>query len=928
MAARVALGVLLAAMLPAVDSHAQKQTPTRGLPIENFLAWPRVAAADPFELPPMTEKRVGFALGPEARGRRVIVAIRAFRNAPQAGGYGQNLAFDVNGEIMGLNIAERPRLLNRPMRFFFDAKRKREQPSGIPGRLGLIENTGSARWTLPVTPSIDTWLRSPDYQPIDLIDPAWIVLDITDLLHPDSFNYLMVKNEGGTGSLRCEELSVHFERSEAEAIQMVYAELREKYFGRQALVRESTVGKEWVYDMDLIDNSHGASGSMAEIQNLEDARRIIAPLRADGYTAVIVSGLHMRYTYTEYWESRILPYMKFLGQAAREAGMKVIDHYDVPIFYSRGYPFLLRDDHLEWTQRDIRYGTPTRMYCINNPDFRKHFFDFTRRVQRECGIDGYQIDEVYFFDKSFCGCGHCRARFEEETGFSLPREADSPVFFNDASPLWRLFMLWRNASMQRFKRDFLASIRRENPAAILSAYTTSHYSPSRRGGAWGSFMVSYANGKEGVTRLPMHDYRYALADFRIYTGVADALGHAPWMLWYPLTSSAARFCWALSQASGCAQWHSKTWSSAVRDLIKWPHKMKKFDFTTFADVGVIFSEKSKDTSMWTGAYHGMESLGWGEAMIEHNIQYHILHEVAVTADLLSRYRLVILPQMTVVDRDNREALETYVRGGGTLLVTGQSGMVDDQGRPRPDFLLGDMMNLRYVEPVNAPFEVVDGDRSFAYDPDLMLYHYGARMLNVEIRDPARSRIPVRFRKDGETYPGVVKAAYGRGTVYTVATFLGVSNFTLGLHEGRKAIFKTNPASAPFMARLIRRILGNRETITLAELPRGIVYTTWINRHDENEINVHFLNVADSRPLRPDETGKRRALEFPRVESEMTLVLRGRPASRAIFQAPDLPEPVDCRLERTPAGSRIVVPPGSMTMYGLLRILGTAEEGGE
>ena len=50
----------------------------------------------------------------------------------------------------------------------------------------------------------------------------------------------------------------------------------------------------------------------------------------------------------------------------------------------------LADDHLDWTQRDVRYGTPSRIYCINNPNFRRHFFDWTRRVQREAGIDAYQ----------------------------------------------------------------------------------------------------------------------------------------------------------------------------------------------------------------------------------------------------------------------------------------------------------------------------------------------------------------------------------------------------------------------------------------------------------------------------------------------------------------------------------------------------------
>jgi hypothetical protein len=365
------------------------------VPTENLLAWPQVAASDGFDLAAATGKRVGFTLAPEAQGRRVVVAIKAFRLADESVGYSQDLAFDVNGEVMGLNISDQPRLLNRPMEFRFAPGGSRTTVSGRAGVLGLIENHGSARWTLPATSSFDVWLRSESYKPADLPDPQWLVLEVTDLVHTDAYNYVNVKNESSNdGTLRIERVSVHVEPSGAEAIDAVSRKLYEQYFGREAVCREPVDGREWAYEMDLIDNAYGSQPTMADIQNIEDARRIIEPLKRDGYTAVMVSGLHMRYTYTDWWETRIIPYMKYICRAAHEAGMKVIDHYDVPIFYSRGYPFLLEDDHLEWTQRDIRYGTPTRMYCINNPHFREHFFAFTRRVQRESVIDGYQIDEV------------------------------------------------------------------------------------------------------------------------------------------------------------------------------------------------------------------------------------------------------------------------------------------------------------------------------------------------------------------------------------------------------------------------------------------------------------------------------------------------------------------------------------------------------
>ncbi|MEA3403688.1 MAG: beta-galactosidase trimerization domain-containing protein [Armatimonadota bacterium] len=907
----------------AAPIWAQPQSP------EDPQAWPQVGHAEDLRLAPMTDQRVGFTLAEDADGRRVVVAIRAFAESEAPSGYNHGaLAVDVNGEIMGPHLGDRPRLLNRPEEIAFGPGGERSTAAWQEGRLGLIESWGSARWTVAWAPSIDAWLASPDYRPVGLDDPAWIIIEITDMVYPASFNYLNVKNESPDAVLRCETVAVHVDperrgaeadRRRRDAIEATYRRLDEQHFGRSALVREPATGREWAYEMDLIPNNYSAADTMGEIETIEDARRIVAPLADQGYSAIMVSGLHMRYTWVPLWESRILPYMRLICQAAHEAGMKVIDHFDVPIFYSGGYPFLLADNHLGWTQRDIRYGTPTRVYCINNPDFRNHFFTWARRVQREAGIDAYQIDEVSFQTRHHCGCQHCRRLFTEQTGFELPRQPDSPVLNNDADPLWQLWRLWQSISMQQFKRDFLTEIRKENPAAFLSDYTTTYYSASPGGGLWPSVFCSYAIGKEGVSRVPFQNYHYCIADRRLYHGIIDAFDSAPWMLWYPLTGSAGRFCWAMSQACNDAQWHVKKVAGSVDDLISWPHKTRKLDFETFADVAMVFSEKSKSASLWTGHYHGMETLGWGEAMVEANIQYHNIHEIAVTPQLLERYKLVILPRMTLIDEANRRAIEAYVRDGGTLIVTAETGLLDEARRPLEDFLLGEMMNLRLVDFRHAPFEVVKpGCPTVTFDRERMLYKHGARMLEVELVDPARSRVIATFRKAGREYPGIIETTYGSGTVYYVATFFGVSNFEMGLHEGGTDIFRRNPDSAPFMAAWLREILGDAETITAIKIPDKLVYTTWIKR-DGSELAIHFLNVAHHRPLGPEEIVKRRQISFPLVDQPITLLLRGMEAADATFYSPDTTDPVPCTVARAGPDARLTIPAGSMKMYGLARV---------
>jgi len=74
-------------------------------PAAHFLGWPKVGSAENIRLLPMTEKRIGFTLGPETAGQRVVIAIAAFLESDKPGGYNSDaLAVDVNGEKISNSV--------------------------------------------------------------------------------------------------------------------------------------------------------------------------------------------------------------------------------------------------------------------------------------------------------------------------------------------------------------------------------------------------------------------------------------------------------------------------------------------------------------------------------------------------------------------------------------------------------------------------------------------------------------------------------------------------------------------------------------------------------------------------------------------------------------------------------------------------------
>ena len=146
---------------------------------------------------------------------------------------------------------------------------------------------------------------------------------------------------------------------------------------------------------------------------------------------------------------------KLITKIAHQYGMKVLHH--VTCAYCTE-DFM--QEHPDWTQRDLRSSDEPLFFdmyggvwllCLNNPDFRKEFFRRVVEISQETGVDGWMIDEVEWLPTWFsCGCEHCRKKFTEETGFTLPREESSPVWENFEDPIWRAWIEFRMRSGHDF----------------------------------------------------------------------------------------------------------------------------------------------------------------------------------------------------------------------------------------------------------------------------------------------------------------------------------------------------------------------------------------------------------------------------------------------------------------------------------------------
>ncbi|MER6052487.1 beta-galactosidase [Streptomyces sp. NPDC001793] len=164
------------------------------------------------------------------------------------------------------------------------------------------------------------------------------------------------------------------------------------------------------------------------------------------------------------------------------------------------------------------------------------------------------------------------------------------------------------------------------------------------------------------------------------------------------------------------------------------------------------------------------ALDHSRGALEH---YRPLFEAGVVCDVvppgreLSGYRMVVVPNLYLLTAGDAARLAAYVRGGGCLVVSFFSGIVDACDRVHPGGYPGplrELLGLRVAEfwPLAEGASVaVGGGR-----------HAGRADLWSEEIVPAGAEVVARFL-DGELAgrPAVTRHGYGRGTAWYVGTRL-------------------------------------------------------------------------------------------------------------------------------------------------------------
>lgn len=678
-----------------------------------------------------------------------------------------------------------------------------------------------------------------------------------------------------------------------------------------AVSPQSARAADWCYNMAFTQwaGSNNADRYYTSTPEYCDARA--AQIAAAGYRAVILSGYHFRLNFLDR-DDDVRRITRTIVEACHRHGLRVIEHLDLTIGYYDAYPLIW--EHPDWLQLNAAdMLTRHRIFCFNNPEFRAFYLDYARRFQRETGIDAWQMDEIQWLSRAYCGCAACREKWRREQQRPYPAVA-APGFFDRgmSDPEYRRWMHWRGECLNEFRTLVRDELRALHPDVRMFTYTTAMQSSP---GIWTrnsdyysrSFTCDTIGTELNATPFPSYPFIAGLLAQR--RALAEVRGLPAWAK-FDITVPSAYFCWAFGRACG----HSLWWSLSPdnehprpRDLLGWPWQMDDARARLDADIAVLLSASTRDLSS-ENDYFQEEFDGWLQALLLRPFATRVLLESELRAPrALDRYRLIVLPNCTAVAPADRDALMAWVRRGGRLLLTYEAGTLTPDGEPAPDPLAAETG----VEPVGAVaggFVIDEGPAEPFAAPALEVRARGAEVLAT-------------MTAAGRRMPLLTRWPVGDGAVYYLAVKLGPAAWEraqLSEHYRRGGFVPAeDPRAADAIRALAARVLADVPHLRLEGAPPGLLAWPYRTERDGRPARaIHLLNCT-GRALAPGDPVEFDAENPPPTPPlpELTLHLPGA-VSAAVLATPERSEPIALAVEPG-AEATITIPANAFATYGVI-----------
>ena len=393
------------------------------------------------------------------------------------------------------------------------------------------------------------------------------------------------------------------------------------------------------------------------------------------------------------------------------------------------------DKHPELKQGVVRafdgsevqaYSNPLRRFgCVNCPEWKAFVLAEVDQVQARRHPAGIFFDNEAWFVQ--CYCPVCRTKFREYTQRLYGREMELPEHPDLSTQVGRAARMFLLDSQTAYHRALLEYCHQQKPRLLVSPNTCGT-------DAWPVHGI-----EEGVTDLPFYEssshppFSDSLYAYKLYLAaghgrnvgrlmylppaIAAQRGKRVWIEgWhgfeYPSSPLAKEFALGIAEGAATDATYIPNYdlvpSLPITDT-KDPFNVgiyqtmdRYYDFLVKnrllylnADQGASLAIlHSVPTDLWTGAGRRWEKMA--ENLNRAGVPYEVIVEQDLKADLLARYRAVLVSGVRAISDADAEQLAAYVRGGGRVVFGGECGLTDERGEPHPSPAIRDLRGGAHV----------------------------------------------------------------------------------------------------------------------------------------------------------------------------------------------------------------------------------------
>ena len=360
--------------------------------------------------------------------------------------------------------------------------------------------------------------------------------------------------------------------------------------------------------------------------------------------------------------------------------------------------------------------------CPFNPDFKARYFTQLRKVASVPGMARILVNDEASMSNG-CYCDLCLAEYEKQFHGDMPRLID-PKEDDWQDESWRKFLKWRIDRWNAIHGEMAEAVHAVNPSILVGFQTSPGVDMSRN--PWNSAVdlhgmaqqldcISvdpYYTSHQPVGFMPLETYlsewcrfcKGIVPDGKLAEIVVQGFSHPNFTR--PLNEADGYWSSLVPPACGIDIIMPYSYTLQRCSPVQKPYK-QCFAFDSYFErtdpikhAAVVHGIQSEIYAYpmprdVMGSYDGTRMFPVAESLRHHGLPYGYLPDARLDdKELLSKYKVVVLPQIDCLSQNQAAGLQSFAANGGNLVIVGNLGVSDEIGSPRDESVLEQLTGIR------------------------------------------------------------------------------------------------------------------------------------------------------------------------------------------------------------------------------------------